>query len=76
MANPPSDSFSPDRDGLVGHDLRPHSQAICRREIDRHAKIRCVVLAASGIRSILAVRKRALRRERVIERQLDVQSRV
>jgi hypothetical protein len=24
MANMPSDSFAPDRDGLVGHDLRFH----------------------------------------------------
>jgi hypothetical protein len=42
MTDPPSNSFAPDRDGLVGHDLRPHSQAVCRRRIDRHAKIRCV----------------------------------
>ena len=37
-----SSSFAPDRDWLVGHDLRLHSQAICRRCIDRNAKIRCV----------------------------------
>jgi hypothetical protein len=42
-ADPPCNSFAPDRDGLVGHDLRPHSQAVFRRRIDRHAKIRCVV---------------------------------
>jgi hypothetical protein len=42
MTDPPSNSFAPDRDGLVGHDLRPHSQAVCRRRINRHAKIWCV----------------------------------
>lgn len=25
MADPPSNSFAPNRDGLVGHDLRSHS---------------------------------------------------
>ena len=34
MTDPPSNSFAPDRDGLVGHDLRLHSQAICRGRID------------------------------------------
>jgi hypothetical protein len=42
MADPPSNSFAPDRDGLIGHDLQSHSQAICCRRIDRHAKIWCV----------------------------------
>ena len=42
IADPPSDSFAPDRDGFVSNDLRLLSQAICRRRIDRHAKIRCV----------------------------------
>ena len=39
MADLPSDSFAPDRDGLVGHDLRTHSQATCGCRIDSHANI-------------------------------------
>ena len=39
----------------------------CRDRTSRVAIVRTHLLAASGIRSILAARKRALRRERVIE---------
>ena len=56
MADPPSDSFAPDRDGFVGHDLRLHSQAICRRRIDRHAKIRRI----AAVRSHLADHHRCM----------------
>lgn len=42
MPHPLSDALAPDRDGLVGHDLRSHPQTIDLARFDRHPEVRCL----------------------------------
>jgi hypothetical protein len=67
VVDPPSNSFAPNRDGLVGHDLRSHSQGVPARRkrlFWAHARNKCFREADPGsIAASLLIHQRGASRK-------------